>query len=128
MTVPKKRGGRAKGYFPKVAEARKLLAEEAVDLYKMYKQIAIDALAAQDFMVAEKVVGFLLAHMPEDDESGTLLNTNIDSNREPDIKGGGGPSIQIGLALGGMPQKALPEVTVTTIPNDGNLVEDPDRS
>lgn len=115
MTVPRKRGGRAKGYFPKVAEARKLLADEAVDLLKMYKKIAVDALAAQDFLVAEKVVGFLLSHMPEDEESGTLLNTNIDSNREPDVKGGGGPSIQIGLALGGMPPKALPEVTEVAI-------------
>lgn len=119
MTVPKKRSGRAKGYFPKVAEARKLLTDEAADLYRMYKQIAVEALAAQDFAVAEKAIGFLLTHMPEDEETGTLLNTDIDKNKEPDIKGGGGPSIQIGLALGGMPaQKALPTVTVVTPSKD----------
>jgi hypothetical protein len=119
MATPmKKRGGRAKGYFPRVAEARKILTDEAVELYKLYKQIAIDALAAQDFAVAEKAVGFLLTHMPEDEDTGTLLNTDIDKNKEPDVKGGGGPSIQIGLALGGMPssQKALPTIT-QIVPN-----------
>lgn len=113
MTTPaKKRGGRAKGYFPKVAEARKLLTDEADWWMKFYKQVAIDALAAQEFVTAEKVAAFILTHMPEDEETGTLLGTDIDKNREPDQKGLGGPSIQIGVALGGMnQQKALPEVT-----------------
>lgn len=112
MTVPKKRGGRAKGYFPKVAEARKAIAEDAVWWKDFYKQVAIEALAAQEFITAEKVAAFMLTHMPEDEETGTLLNTDIDKNKEPDVKGGGGPSIQIGVALGGMNnQKALPEVT-----------------
>lgn len=114
-TPPQKRGGRAKGYFPKVAEARKFLTDQAVELYNLYKQIAIDASGAQDFVTAEKVVWNLLSHMPEDDETGTLLGTSIDKMREPDLKGGGGPSIQIGLALGGMPdRKALPEVVDIT--------------
>jgi hypothetical protein len=113
MTVPKKRGGRAKGYFPRVAEAKKILTDEAVELLKLYKQIAVEALAAQEFETAEVAVRFLLAHMPEDEETGTLLGTDVDKNREPDQKGGGGPTIQIGLALGGMPQqKALPTVTI----------------
>lgn len=114
-TPPRKRSGRAKGYFPKVAEARQLLVDEAVEWLKLYKQIAIDAIAAQDFVTAEKVVATVLSHMPEDEETGTLFNTDIDKNREPDVKGGGGPSIQIGVALGGMERKALPEITVTNI-------------
>lgn len=109
MTVPKKRGGRGKGYFPKVAEAKKALAEDAVWWYNFYKQIAIDALAAKEFETAEKAAAFIMAHAPEDEETGTLLNTDVDKNREPDVQSGG-PSIQIGLALGGMPQ-----TTTTTI-------------
>lgn len=116
MTVPKKRGGRAKGYFPKVAEARQALADQALDLFNLYKQIAIDAHAAQEFEVAADAIKFLLTHMPEDEETGTMLQADIDKNREPDVKGGGsGPTIQIGLALGGMPiQAALPEVIDVT--------------
>lgn len=114
MTVPKKRGGRAKGYFPKVAEARQAIADDAKWWYDFYKQIAIEALAAQDFVTAEKVGFNVITHMPEDEETGTLLQASIDKNREPDQKGSTGPSIQIGLALGGMPtqeQQALPPTT-----------------
>lgn len=115
MTQMKKRGGRAKGYFPKVAAARQLLVDEAEWWYGFYKQVAIDSLAAQDFITAEKTAFNILSHMPEDDETGTLLGVSIDKNREPDQKGPQGPSIQIGLALGGMPtqeQQALPPANI----------------
>lgn len=125
MTVAKKRAGKSKGYFPRVAEARKVLADEALELYKLYKQIAVEALAAQEFATAEKAISWLLAHMPEDEGSGTMLNADIDKNQNVDSKGGSGPTIQIGLALGGMPApKGLPEITVT----DVTPAEDPDPS
>lgn len=113
MTVPKKRGGRAKGYFPKVAEARKVLTDEALELYRLYRTIIQAALDKGEFEVAADHTQWLIEHMPEDEESGTLVGTSVDKNREPDVQGGG-PSIQIGLALGGMPssQKALPTVTL----------------
>lgn len=94
------KGGRSKGYFPKVAEARQAIADNAVAIYTAYMALAVAAQEAGEFIVAEKIYWNLMDHMPEDEETGKLLGASADKTIEG---GGAGPTIQIGLALGGMP-------------------------
>lgn len=101
--------GKSRGHFPKVAEARQAIADNAVNIYNAYMALAVEAAAAQEFATAEKILWNLLEHMPEDEETGKLLSGSAD--KAPQIEGVVGPTIQIGLALGGMPaQDALPKV------------------
>lgn len=117
MTTPKKRGARGQGYFPKVREARQAIADNALAIYGAYMALAVAAQEAGEFITAEKIFWNLLSHMPEDEDTGKLLSQSVDAKGETQI-GPVGPTIQIGLALGGMPtQSALPEnVIVDTQP------------
>lgn len=108
----------AKEYFSKVKEARAALAAKSLDLFEQYQTLIKDAIAAQEFEVAQKGLQFLLEHLPKDEDGTTLLDPSIDT-KKVEAKGGGGPTIQIGIALGGKKESpALPAADVIDIEPD----------
>ncbi len=92
--------------FPKVKEARELLKQKAADLLAKYERIIDEAIIAQQFEVAAKHVQWLIEHMPEED--GVRL-IDASAAKAVEVQGKIGPSIQIGIALGGMKPRELPE-------------------
>lgn len=105
-------------YFGKVKEARQALASKSLELFEMYVQLIRDALAAQEFKTAQKGIQFLMEHLPKDVDGVSFLDTHIDKKVEKD-KGSSTPTIQIGIALGGQTQKALPQADVIDVePNE----------
>lgn len=116
MTIPGK-GGSPSGprtYFSKVKQAREAIKERAIELVELQFQIIVEAIAKGQLEVAAKANQFLLEHAAEDEEGNRILDMSIDKPKV--IEGYQGPSIQIGLNLGGMNQpKALPKVTEVPI-------------
>lgn len=100
--------GRKQGYFPKVAEARQLLADKAREIINMQFMIIASALAAGDFETAANANQWLIEHMPAA-EGPQLVDISVDKPKS--ITGSSGPTIQIGFKLGGVdnPPLALPE-------------------
>lgn len=109
--------GRPKGsktaYFSKVKEARAALAAKALDLFTMYERLIKDAIEAQDFDTAQKGLQYLLMHMPKDDDGTTLLEPSVDNTPSKE-KGSSGPTIKIGVMLGGVnrPPELPPAIDV----------------
>lgn len=95
-----------KGYFSKVREAREALKEKALEVYALQVRIIEEALAAQEFEVAAKANQWLIEHMPADDEGTRMVDPNVDKPKT--VEASSGPSIQIGVVLGGSAQKKLP--------------------
>lgn len=100
---------RAHGLFSRVKEARELLKAEAENILKMYMQVIHEARLKGDMETAAKALQWLIEHMPADDEALRMIDISIDKPVQIEAKAG--PTIQIGIALGGMSKpKALPEV------------------
>lgn len=99
--------------FSKVKEARELLKAEAENILKMYMQVIQEARAKGDLETAQKALQWLIEHLPED-EGVRMVDISVDKPKE--IEGNLGPSIQIGIALGGMnAPPPLPQATTTVI-------------
>lgn len=98
---------RAKGtktvYFSKVKEAREALKDKALELFEQYQSLIRDAIAAQDFETASKGLQFLMEHMPKDEDGVALLEPSVDKTPSQN-KGNSGPTIKIGVMLGGVPK------------------------
>lgn len=111
-----------KEYFPKVREAREALLAYAEELIELKKKIILEAIAAGEYETADNAVNFLLSHMHAH-EGKTVLSTDIDKNKGE--SGPKGPVINIGFALGGVPQtKGLPiEVTALSLPEAEPIIE-----
>jgi len=102
-------------YFSKVKEAREALAAKSLELFELYQDIIKKAAETENFEVAAKGVEFLLSHMPKDEDGGTLLEPSVDTKKEA-AKGNTGPTIQIGIALGGVGEKkALPPAQIIDV-------------
>lgn len=100
-------------YFPKVREAREALKAKALALFEKYEAIIDKAIAAGDLEVAATHVQWLIEHMPNEDGERMIDATAAKPKKLETAKTG--PSIQIGIALGGMNKpKTLPEVTEIT--------------
>ncbi len=100
-------------YFPKVKAAREKLAARAQELIDLQFKIIKDAMKAEKFEVAASANQWMIEHLPSEDGV-TILDQGIDKPKVVEAKTG--PSINIGFALGGMPQKALPAVVEVDIP------------
>ncbi len=100
-------------HFPKIREARELLLAQAEELINLKMKIARDAMSKGDFETANKCVDWLLEHMPKS-EGVTVIDPSIDKAIAKD-SGPKGPQIQIGIALGGVNQKALPSSPVIDV-------------
>jgi len=101
----------ARAYFPKAKIAREELREKATELINLLIENAVEAKAAGEFETAAKSLQWLLEHMPSDDDGTKVIDTSVDKQAKTDSLPKG-PNIQIGVAIGGIPQKAeLPPAT-----------------
>jgi len=99
--------------FGSVRKAREALKERAEEIVKMYFETWKQALAFGDFETAQKCASDLAKHIPKDEEGFTVFDTDVDKTAVLD-KSKSGPSIQIGVAIGGL-NRALPEAVVEVI-------------
>ena len=95
-------------YFPKVKEAREALREKALAILDKYEEIIQKALEAGDYETAAKHTQWLIEHMPN--EAGERMIDSSAANPKQIESGPVAPTIQIGIALGGVQQPALPPV------------------
>lgn len=109
--------GQSPVYFSKVKEARSALAAKALALFEGYEALIKEAIANQEFEVAAQGFQYLLDHMPKDEEGITLLDPSVDKVQKK--VSGGGPTIKIGIAVGGLPNnKELPPAVIDITPED----------
>lgn len=105
--------------FPKVQEARAALAEKAMELFETYHQLIKDAIAAEEFGTAKQGLEFLIKHMPKSPEDEGMIDSSVDT--APQAQSAkqlpSGPTIKIGVAIGGMPgAKELPPAVIDVVP------------
>ena len=100
-------------YFPKVKLAREALKERAAEILESYISLAAEARAAGEFDVAAEILWKLIDHIPEEDGE-RMIDGSVDKPKQ--VEGQTGPSIQIGIALGGTNQKQLPPQIVNVSP------------
>jgi len=93
----------AKIYFPRVKEAREALASHALELLETHKKLILEAAMAGNYEAALKASQWLLEHMPR--EEGTAIIDESAAKPKMVAEGPKGPSIQIGVVLGGMNEK-----------------------
>lgn len=96
-----------KNYFSKVAIARQLLKEKAEDILKQYLLVVDEARASGDYETAAKSLQWLIEHMPNE-EGERMIEVSVDKKIEEKQTGPVGPAIQIGIAVGGLGQRSLP--------------------
>lgn len=97
-------------YFSTVKEAREALAAKSLELFEQYQTLIKEAIAAQQFKVAQEGLQFLMEHLPKDEDGVRFLDPSVDNN-VTGKSGPTGPTIQIGIALAPKPeQKSLPPI------------------
>lgn len=102
-----------------VRKARLALKERALEILEGYILVIKQAAAQGDFESAIKGYQHLMDHMPEE-EGEKLLDISVDKPKQIEQRYGG-PQIQIGLAIGGVPQPVIEVRPQTTI--EGEVVE-----
>lgn len=101
--------------FSSVRRARELLREKSLETYAAYMKLAEEAIKKGDLEIAEKIYRYVLDHTIDDDGT-PLLGPSVDKPKEIESSGPKGPSITIGVAIGGLGQpKQLPEADVEII-------------
>ena len=113
--------------FSSVRRARELLRERSEEILKEYLMLARHATSKGDFETAEKVYWKLLSHTT-DEEGGAIVSVDVDNKNKQVESGPKGPSISIGVAIGGLGQPQLPAgseptvqvIEVERIESDGN--------
>jgi hypothetical protein len=95
--------------FSSVRKARAILKEKAAEILSEFRQVLKQAAASGDYETAVKGYIHLLDHIPEEDGE-RLFDVGVDKKA---IEAGkqSGPTIQIGLQIGGM-KPALPEPAI----------------
>lgn len=113
----------ATAYFSKVKIARQLLREKSEEILAEYLDIVAKAKDAGDYEVAAKSLQWLIDHMPADDDGSRVVDQSVDKKQEVVEKGPVGPTIKIGIAVGGLGgQKALPKPG--TIPITAEIIDE----
>lgn len=107
----------SKGPLSKVRAAREILRERAMELIESYIALAAEAKAAGKWEVAEEALWKLIDHIPKEDAVGIIDSA---SSKVQEVSGSRQPTIQIGIALGGVGQsKELPPIKVIDVdPNE----------
>jgi hypothetical protein len=117
--MPRKKGAGAleKRLFPKVSIAREMLKERAEEILADFIETAKAAREAGEFEAAGDMYWKLIEHMPADTPEERIVDTSVDKQPKQLDKGPTGPTINIGLALGGLPQqkKLAPAKTVEVV-------------
>jgi hypothetical protein len=106
-------------YFSSVKEARDALRAKAMELIDGYMDLITEARAAQELEVAAEGYQFLLKHLPKDEQGITLLDTAVDKVSKEAV-GPKGPTIQIGIALGGIKPKELAPAVIDVEPDSND--------
>jgi hypothetical protein len=100
--------------FSSVRKARELLRERSLDIYNAYVKLAEEATKKGDFETAEKIYRYILDHT-EDEDGKALFAPSVDKQQKlTDGDGPKGPTINIGVAIGGL-GKALPEPVIEAV-------------
>lgn len=107
----------ANRYFSKAGLARQMLKDRAEEILADYIETAKAAREAGEFEAAGDMYWKLIEHMPSDSADERIVDTSVDKQQKAVDKGPNGPTINIGLALGGLPQakKLGPAKTVEVI-------------
>jgi hypothetical protein len=94
-------------FFSKVRIARELLKEKAEEILTEYMEGVKKAQDAGNHDAALKALQWLMEHMPAD-EGERVVDVSVDKKQESSQRGPEGPKIQIGIAVGGLGQRSLP--------------------
>lgn len=92
--------------FTKVKIARELLREQAEEIVKLYMDNAKIAMAHGDYETAQKALQWLLEHMPSENDGTRVVDSGVDKQIQQQ-QGPTGPTIQIGIQVGGVPAKPI---------------------
>lgn len=102
--------------FSKVAVARELLRQKAEEIISMYMENAKKAQDSGDYETAAKSLQWLLEHMPADMDGVKVVDQSVDKKAIAEGPKNAGPTIQIGIAVGGMRKPSeLPAAHVEVI-------------
>lgn len=95
--------------------ARDLLLSHAEEIYQEYRRIISEAAAAGNFKAALEHLQWLVEHMPKED--GVAIIDESAAKPKALDKGPSGPTLQLGIAIGGIPSgaKALPPIEAEVI-------------
>ena len=109
--------------FSKVKVARQALRDKAEEILAEYMDTIAQAKSMGDHATAAKMLQWLLEHLPGDEDGSKMIDVGIDKNPTPVQTGPTGPTIQIGIAVGGVPNagKALPKPEVKAI--SGEIID-----
>jgi hypothetical protein len=112
----------AKDHFPKVREARERLIAQADSLIAKYWDLINAAEEAGQFDVAMKHIQWLIEHTADDDGK-RIVNPSVD-NEGGGRNNKGGPVINLGFAIGGIPGPKL----LDTAPIDTRVIDVKDEN
>lgn len=90
--------------FTKVAAARQLLLDQADKIIAEYIDLARAAKDAGDYETSAKILQWLIEHMPAD-QGNRIVDVSVDKKVEQVQQGPTGPTIQIGINVGGVAVK-----------------------
>lgn len=103
-------------HFSSVKKAKAALKEKALETYNLLIHIIKQAAAAGDYETAAKYTAYLLDHTPDEDGE-RLFADSVDKRVQQLDTRPVGPTIQIGVNIGGTKRQELPEV-IEIKPND----------
>lgn len=98
-----------KAFFNKVAIARQLLKEKSEEILKQYLLVVDEARASGDYETAAKALQWLIEHMPSDETGERMVEVSVDKKQQEVAPANSGPQIRIGIAVGGLGQKSMPD-------------------
>ena len=101
--------------FSSVRKARSLLREKQEEILQFYINLAKQAAANGDFETAEKIGWKLLDHGADDDGTTTIAPSVDIKAKQITESAAKGPTINIGVAIGGLGQKSLPESPIEVV-------------
>lgn len=97
-------------YFPKVQEAKEFLLDKAKAMVELQEKLILEAAAAGEYEAALKANQWLIEHVPADQDGQRVIGPSASKPGEVG-EGKSGPTIQIGIAFGGIKEPAaLPEI------------------
>lgn len=105
LTNPPSRVVAKKVFSSRVQEAREALRDRAMDILEAMLAVTVEARANKDYEVAAETLKWLYEHLPSDAEGNRVIDSSAAKVKE--IEGPKGPSIAIGIQLGGMNQEKL---------------------
>lgn len=101
--------GSKRTYFPKVTEARNFLRDKAKELLELQIKLIIEAAASGEYESATKANQWLIEHLPAGDDGVRVIDTSASKPKELGEGGKQGPTINVGIAFGGLQSQEEPK-------------------